>query len=498
METAASNSREDVTEIDLFELFWSVMAKWRRILVWALIFSLVIGGAGVVSGLLDINDADNLTMTQGQYALLLDTYNLSKSTLNARLRTLNQEVAQLQDYQKQSALYAIDPYHTHVLEVAFFVDTGYEILPENNYQSMDYTPAIVLAYRSALEHLNVESLLAEKRGDSAAIDNIGGIGFLSFSVEAVEPPLQSASSSSSSTKTTSSSLTDNIFVESGLIRMQIFGADAEQTDEILALVESTIRELQPQLSKNVHAHSITLVSSTAYDTMASSLIQLHDTIDTSMDELSERLNGTILAYNALTIPQTPKTTTTEVLFRTGVKFLVIGFVVGAFLGFLFYGCAYVLSAVLDRLDHVSQRWSSPILGVYVNGKGANRLDRWIARHRDLDHTRTEAQSSSIVAANVRQLAQGEKTLLLAGSIDKAQIAELAKKLSPQLEGMALVPSGNICSDSESIHAMGDCDAVILVEQLGRTHYAELEREIEKLNYAGKKLLGLILIGNVRG
>ncbi len=340
METAASNSREDVTEIDLFELFWSVMAKWRRILVWALIFSLVIGGAGVVSGLLDINDADNLTMTQGQYALLLDTYNLSKSTLNARLRTLNQEVAQLQDYQKQSALYAIDPYHTHVLEVAFFVDTGYEILPENNYQSMDYTPAIVLAYRSALEHLNVESLLAEKRGDSAAIDNIGGIGFLSFSVEAVEPPLQSASSSSSSTKTTSSSLTDNIFVESGLIRMQIFGADAEQTDEILALVESTIRELQPQLSENVHAHSITLVSSTAYDTMASSLIQLHDTIDTSMDELSERLNGTILAYNALTIPQTPKTTTTEVLFRTGVKFLVIGFVVGAFLGFLFYGCAY--------------------------------------------------------------------------------------------------------------------------------------------------------------
>ena len=139
----------------------------------------------------------------------------------------------------------------------------------------------------------------------------------------------------------------------------------------------------------------------------------------------------------------------------------------------------------------------PTLGVLPIAGKANRLDRWIAGHRGIPPESSESDARDLAVADVKQAAGALQKLMFTGSVKAAAISELGQQLAAKLEGVELMPAGNVCTDATSVYALKESDAVILVEGIGQSSHSDIEREIIKIQNAGKKILGFLLVGKER-
>ena len=97
--------------INLSEMIWLVLSKWRRILVWILIFSVLFCLLSILGSVNKLRNESFIAQNMATNNHLLQNYESTKTKLEARMQTLSQEINQAHDYEANSSLFAIDPYH---------------------------------------------------------------------------------------------------------------------------------------------------------------------------------------------------------------------------------------------------------------------------------------------------------------------------------------------------------------------------------------------------
>ena len=196
------------------------------------------------------------------------------------------------------------------------------------------------------------------------------------------------------------------------------------------------------------------------------------------------------------MPQNSAVSSTDII-KASVKYAAIGFLAGAFLALVYEGFRLILKQLLLAADDVWQRYHSALLGVQTIDRQSTRFDRWIAKHRGMIPDSDGRYSSDLIAANVKIVCAGKKSVLLTGSLGTEAFQDLSEKLSDQLGAVKLIPGSNICADPKSVYALAECDGVILTEEIGKSSYADIERELVKIRETGKTLLGFVLVGKAR-
>jgi hypothetical protein len=134
-------------EIDLKDLIFYILKRWRSVLFIAVVLAVLIGGSKLGQGILRYQDKQYLAELQEIYDTDLKNYRVTKEGYERNIETLNQNIDYEEKYEKNSVLFQLDPYNKWVAKMDLFL----KINEENGVLTMvDPADSLVKAYSSIL------------------------------------------------------------------------------------------------------------------------------------------------------------------------------------------------------------------------------------------------------------------------------------------------------------------------------------------------------------
>lgn len=487
--------QDDEIEINLLDLLHYILRRWRSVLVCAVLLCVLLGGFKVVKGIGTLGSAD-LKENQENYESQLEGYTISKEHLENQIQALTQSIQNKEDYYDRSMLMKLDPKAAYRGTVTFVVaDAGETPAAETN---QDLNLAIDRKLNSVL-------------GSYAALVQNGTI--LRDAQKALPSKLDQ--------KYLAELIYTQMDYQSKLLRITVLGEDEQQVQSISDAVVQGLQNASEQMNASVAAHRLELVSSYVGNDAETSIpigiipetgaITSDASCQTSIEELQKSYITTITDMQDLLLecnnqlselkePTAPEANTRASVMKEGVKYGVIGFIVGAiFVGFA-YALQYLACGKLMNSDELNDRYGILLLGDYYAPIHAqpNRIDRWIDRMHGITEKKQSLESVyALSASNMKAQVSAEKNpkLLLLGNAKTKNFEAAANALTEKLStsGIDLIVAGNINESASAIEKLQDAEQVVLIEQRGASRQQAIEKELLILRKLGKKIVGAIVL-----
>lgn len=448
------------TEIDLKDLFFELLYKWRSILVAALIGAILLGAFQYYS-VYRVHAAGEKTKDEKQYEIDLENYRDSIRNTRNSVRTYTNLIKERNDYLDQSVYMSLDSQNEWIAYKRFYIRMDQAVLdalPESvqedpvNHVMMVYSSAL----KSNLDPEEMEALLGTSKREY--IDELVGIG------------------------------TD---ADSNTFYIQVIGADEETVRSQLDYFVNRLETVCQPIAQEVGTHTLVPVIDNAYSRTDNNLSAKQDEINQQVEEWQTALKEQREKLNQLEEEEEPIAPGNHVK-----KFAAIGFILGALLLVVIYAVKYVLGGKLHAGWELSEKYSLPVLGEYAHsrarrsGKGLDKLfEKWELKHAVTD----TAVVSSGIAALLMDRCAGKK-VLLTGTVSEKAIDGLCADLNKRLEGICTVTAqGGLPTNNDAIAAVKGMDEVILVEEKYASRNDDIQRAAELLLLSEAKVNGCIVL-----
>ena len=448
------------TEIDLKDLFFELLYKWRSILAAALIGAILLGAYQYYS-IYKTHSEGKQTKEEKQYEIDLENYRDSVKNTKNSIRTYTKLIKEKNDYLDESVYMSLDSQNEWVASKRYYIKMDQSVLdalPESAQEDpADYVAAVyTTTLKSNLDAGEMEALLGT--GKREYIDELVGIG------------------------------ADNA---SNSFTITVIGPDEETVTRQMDYFVNRMETYSQPMAQEVGAHTLSLVNENVISRTDSGLSAKQDEINQQLVDWQEALKEQREALNELEGKEEPKAPGMHLL-----RFAVIGFILGAFLLAAIYAVRYVLGGKLHAGRELNDHYSVPVLGEYAksrarrSGKGLDKLfEKWEFRHTVTD----PAVVTAGIAALLGERFAGKK-LLLAGTADDKIIDALRADLDKQMKGACTMAiQGGLPTNADAIAAVKDADAVILVEEKHASRNADIERAAELMMISEANVGGCIML-----
>ena len=460
-------------EIDLKDLMFAVLYKWRPIIITAVIVAVLLGGFKGMRSFQCYRDADAQAEAQESYQQDLEVYNTSKSAYEREIDNITNDIQKQQEYLESSILMNVSPYDVCEARADLFIRTDYEIMPGMMYQNVDYTDTIIQAYQSLLTSNAFLGKVAAKAG---------------LEQQYLQELISVERGSMSSDDETFSRFTN-------LLTIRVKHADQRQAEDILELLLSRVEELHEQVAASIGEHSVSVVNRAAGAMVD---LELADQQKDAGDQVTKLQSSLADKEKALKELKEPAKTVLSrgTVVKQAVKYAVLGGVLGGFMAVFFVCVMFLMSDKLYAAKEMRRRYDLHVLGSFAatGAKKAGVIDRWLNRLEGRKPAVSAEQSYALLAANIgNYAADGAKILLTGTTAESESLKDLAANLQQYLPDQELVYGGNMLEHAETVKLLPECDSVVLVEQIGKSVYSAMEQEVEKIRSLQKNMAGCIVI-----
>ncbi|MBR3053113.1 MAG: hypothetical protein IKG59_03190 [Firmicutes bacterium] len=445
-------------EIDLKDLFFHLLYRWRSLLVAALIGAILLGAYQYLSIELTHREGKR-TKAEKQYAVELqefrDKIKNARESVKTYTNLINEKNAYLDEsvYMKldaQKEWYAFKTYSIRVDQAVL------DALPQGLQEDpADRVAAVyVSTLKNGLDAEEMEALLGTGRREF--IDELVGVG----------------SDSSANT-----------------ITIWVIGNSEEDVVRQLAYFDDRINTVCAPKAQAVEAHTLTPMDEDVRKRIDENLTATQNSINQQLIEWQKALKAEQEALNDIEDKKEP-------VYSNHIKlYVAIGFILGAFLLAAIYAVKYVMEGKLRSSGELSERFGLSVYGEYIHsrarhpGKGLDKLfEKWEFSHASRD----EAVTAEIVALLGKQ--HNGKRVLLTGTASADKLLKLVQRLQPKLEGaVKLDAEGDLLDNQAALSGASQADAVVLVEEKHVSRTRSIEREAELLNMSSSKVGGCIVI-----
>ena len=444
-------NKEYESEINLKDLFFHVLYRWRSILLVALIGAVLFGGYKYLS----MNKAAKSMQVSQQEALPSE----EEIALNLEIEKKAKQVADLEAYLSESVYINLDPQGIwtgsckNMVKVessaseGLSIDPVDSILPVYSYPLSDASEEELKEVFDTDKHEHIDELV---RTEINTVDNTITVTVKGASVEFVQKVLEFIQARMEAINTKAQSITSHSLMNVG--------------NEIV-------------LSTEVKEQTDTLPNRRSY--LASALSQYRSELQALRDKAEiRRTNGkSVIKKNDI------------------IKFALIGLAIGAFVMTCFYSFHYALGGRLVNSSEISEKYNLPILEESVrsssihNNKGFDLLlAKW---EMGKNKTDTEKMYNNISALIAEQ--KDAKDVLLVSTLKTDKLKTIKEALATRIEDKAIEARGNFLSDSEAITEAAKAAAVILVEQKDSSRIKDIERMAESLMISQANVIGAIVL-----
>lgn len=465
---------------------------------------------------------DTESMIQRNKAKVRD-YEASIESLELRKEELGFFLRDLVEQNENSLYMTLDPYHIAATQIYLRVDTGYQVIPSATYQDPDRTQEVLQTYQMLVT--NTEFLT--KMIETMQLDT--GVRYLNELIRV------------------------DAYNENSL-RVQVIGETEAWTEQAAGYICSCLLQNAPAVSETVTDHTmqeysrqtysyidlgvyseqqsrITQVSNyessiravdaqildtnTAIRNLLTDNRNLTSEIERIKDEIraipdtEEGYRSEIAAYEdakyvllseqlelkAKPEPQYEGYTSLSLL--TGfVKLAIVGVVVSAILVAIMMVLISLMCGRIESAEQLAALLSVSFLGLWPSPgkKPFPAIDRWVDSLEGIRSRHgSDENAMELVLSNVEAASAAGQRLLVCGGAAQAEIARIADALQSRLGGQELLRGGDVTLDPNTVRGLNECDAVILVEQRGKSEAGRAAALVRRAQEGNKPVLGFVIL-----
>lgn len=445
-------------EIDLKDLFFHLLYRWRSILVAAVIFAILLGTYQYMNLELT-HKKGKLTKAEKQYEIELQDFRDNLRNSRNNVKTYTNLINEKNDYLNESVYMKLDAQNEWYAYKRYLIKVDQAVLDALP-QAIQEDPADLVAsmytstLKSGLDSAEMEALLGT--GKREYIDELVGVG---------------------------GDATSNNLV------LSVIGSSQEDVLRQLAYFDNRLHTLCVPKAQEVAAHTLTLMDEDVRSRIDSGLSAKQDEINKQIIAWQDELKKQKETLNDLEDKEEPKK-------PIGIKkFAAIGFILGAFLLAGIHAVRYAIGGKLHLGRELSETYGLPVYGDFIKsrarrpGKGLDRLfEKWEFRHASSD----EAIINDIVAL-IRERNDG-KRVLLTGTVVQEKLESLRQKLRPGLnDAVQIEIASDFLANGAAITDASQADTVVLVEEKHVSRLQDIQREAELLIMGSANVTGCVLI-----
>lgn len=452
-------NRNDGQIIFLKDLVFAALYQWKKALVLLVAFALILGGVKGVSSFLNMKNAVLQSENTEQQELQMEVYETKKLSLEQQIKTNRENARQQQAYLSESVLMSLDPYNYYELYYSFFVDSGYQIMPDKLYQDPDMTLAIMHAYNEAISSEACVQAIADLMQTktfyvSEIVSSTALEGSRSFVITAKTPDMESANA-------------------------------------LLTFLQQYVEQTKTHVSQIVAAHEIRMSESFVSKRMDSALADYQQQQMDKLTTLNNTLTGLQTEKNALAIPEKLVADAGSVV-KDAITFAVVGAILGVFLTVLGAWVVHVASGKVYSARTLISYTGIKVLDCINTDAKRDSIEKWL-RTKEGRNMHAAAVQHARIAANIRNLLADKSSLLVTASTEDAQSASLITALTQALPGYTVVFKGDPLQDAAVLEEMAKADAVLMIEKCGCSRYTHVQQQMELIEDYGKQLIGCVLL-----
>lgn len=440
-------NKEYESDINLKDLLFHVLYRWRSILLVALIGAILLGGYKYYT-------MDKAVRSAVVYQDEQLTEKLQE--LDRQIEEKAKQVADLETYLNESVYINQSPQGIWTGSCKYLVKTETPIL------EADPTDRILPVYSYPLSGAAPEELMGIFRTDKPEL-----LG------ELVETKINTAENS---------------------VTVSVTGATVEAVQKGLEYIQKRMDAISLK-AQEFGSHTLVNVGSSIILTT-----EIHN-YDEAQNDRRSVLSGTLSRYRS----ELQGLRDTAELYRTNgktrfskpelIKFTLIGFFLGAFLMICFYAFHYVLGGRLINSAEISEQYNLPVFGESSRSgsiHGDKGLDKLLAKW-ELGKNRIDPETTydNICALIAEQ--QGANNILLVSTLKENKLNPVREKLATRMPEKEIKARCSFLTDSEAIAEAAQADAVLLVEEKGLSRVKHIRRMAESLSIGRANVIGAIVL-----
>lgn len=479
--------RLEERKINLCDMFWEICLKWRSILACAIVLAVLLGGYSYYKS--------SQTMEQEITKLKIEDLEDTDKERVSVYQQYKKMYASQCDYNQNSPIMGLNANEFYKGELVFCVDSGEAHLDVMQFETAQADKAEVFAefYLQKLKTEEVitkivQTLSLEETEKKYASEYIT----LQTKYGEIEPKERNK----------------NLFT------VHIYAQNAEECAALVQLVKEEVMASKATAISDLGNHEVKELSSTYGVTADEQLFEYQEqnisdmyTSQKSIADIKAKLSDKALQYlseqkssedNEEVVEESMKPTSASV----SIKYVVIGFVGGAFAAVCVLVLVYLFNMKLRSSDDFEEIYGVKLLGK-ISAKNRKKkmlgfVDNFIYSVRMLGKKPAgEKEVMEMICAGIKISAQKlnlSKVFICGTVMDNAE-KEVMKVVASELknQGIEIVVGSSILNSAKSLETVAEIGAVVFVEHAGLSNYEEIAKEIELCTEINTAVLGSILV-----
>ena len=443
-------NKEYESEINLKDLFFHVLYRWRSILLVALIGAVLFGGYKYLS----MNKAAKSMQVSQQEALPSE----EEIALNLEIEKKAKQVADLEAYLSESVYINLNPQGIWTGSCKYLVKAE----PSASGGPIDPADTILPVYSYPMSGASEDEL--KEVFDTDKHEHID---------ELVRTEINTVENS---------------------ITVTVKGASVDSVQKVLEFIQTRMEAIKTK-AQNINLHSLVHVGNEIV--LLTEVKEQTDTLPNRRSYLASALSQYRSELQALRERAEIRRTHGQSVIKKSdiIKFALIGFAIGAFVMACFYAFHYALGGRVVNSSEISEKYNLPILEESVRSSSIHNnrgLDKLLAKWEvGKNKTDTEKMYNNISALIAEQ--QEAKDVLLVSTLKTDKLKTIKEALATRIDDKTIEAKGNFLTDSEAITEAAKAAAVILVEQKDTSRIKDIERMAESLMISQANVIGAIVL-----
>jgi len=453
------NDSEYEVELNLKDMLFHVLYRWRSILLVALVCALVLGGHQFISLRSSQNKAQ--LSEEEQVSLLTDEVNLT--SYKSQVESLTKQLEDLSKYQAESVYFRLDSQSVWTASAKFLVKVDPSVLaalPQGT--ALDPADNILGAYVFPLASSGEDELMAAFGTENPA-----------YAAELMIITPDPATNA---------------------IDITVKGNTRESAEKGLSFVQEKIVALTESAQK-IDPHTLILIGQSTVQGADADLAKAQQAVYKSIEDNQKLLATAQQKVTELEESSNVETgISTKALLKRVLKRAIIGFLIGAFLMAGLYLVRFVLQGTLSGGNDLTGLYGVPILGEFDrsasihSGRGLDKILQKFELKNRTEDSAVYARIASLIAEK-----EGMKNLLLLTTLPGEKIASLQKELSSRLPELSLKAVDQFQQNQDAISNASDADAVLLVEKKNVSKNKAIDSMAKALALSKANVLGAVVL-----
>ena len=490
------NYYEDDMEIDLIDLMFYLLKRWRGLII-AIVLGLVLG-----LGIYLVKDQQQKAKLVAQTAAMesadeTEEFDESKYDISDDVEA-NMELAyqyrqlyrkQL-EYNQKSIIMQLDPNAVYTGELKYYLTAGYD------------TGLVSVLYQSILSDKDLLTELQEASGLDCDVPYIK---------ELIDSGVSKENDADININNLMSNLTDSVasVTKNAFVSYKVVSTSEQSCEKMIQVIREKVQELDARCQENYAGYSAVEVADSVRKVTDNSYLNQQKS---NIDQLNNYLSNVQKLENALTDEEKEfyfhkyltkefvsqdedEKLTTAVVDEaepvSKVKWLVLGIFLGICVWGLYGCCRYLMDGSVKTTGEVQRLTHLPVIGCYqdVTVK-KNKIDQAIMQLQSKVIGKRE--SLDYIGSLISAMKQGN--CLISSESAFTETSQVVEKLKEYCSEMQVAEYSSKSADS--LNTARNIGREILVVSTGKTKRSDLERELEVCGMQNIKVSGLIVVKNM--